>query len=494
MKKALAIIAILLTYTGISYGTHREILDAGNITIGTLQNTRLPDNGISGSKLASKIVMSSHIADGVTINMAVGVILSSHIADNAISGQDIGSKVVMSSHIADNGISGGNLGSNIIVSSHILDTTIIGADIFDGTISADDLGTGSVLSDEISNNTIASVDILELTITNADIEDNTIRGVKFAAGILVSSHIADNAISGGNLGAGILVSTHIADNSIRGGKFAAGIIVSTHIADNTISGTKLGSEIVTSSHIVTHTIKSINLFGNIILSTHIANGEVSGNDILDGTITTDDIFDGTIAGADIQDGGITRDDIYDIGANVVSSTHIVNNSIAKIDLAGGTSAYASYDELKLFLATATSGGGASPQQFTTHTITLSGGGDVSLATGSFIPQSIAWLNDPVSTWTITSAQGFVLIPSTLPVQFSVMYSTGGTNPTAVYKPIQNSSFTISPETSISTPQALGGVTSILPNEVLSLWTTFSASSAAAASGRWGVNIRAWKQP
>jgi hypothetical protein len=348
------------------------------------------------------------------LGIAPDGVTAAHIAADAVGSSEIAAGAVGTSEIADGSIVTTDIATGAVETTNILDGTIGSIDIATGGVASVDILDGTIVSADIADTlqfvsvqNSAGVEQFSLTDATHPLEFATGSGTSLAfdavnrrvtydiaTGGVTSTGILDGTIAAADIGTGAVTSTGILDGTIAAADIGTGAVTSTGILDGTIAAADLASDAVTGAKILDGTVASADIADTVqfvsvqnsagveqfsltdathplefaagsgalslafdgvnrrvtydvatggITSTQILDGTIAAADIGTGAITSTGILDGTVAAADIGTGAVTSTGILDgtiaaadIGTGAVTSTGILDGTIAAVDLATGS--------------------------------------------------------------------------------------------------------------------------------------------------------------
>jgi hypothetical protein len=193
------------------------------------------------------------------------------------------------------------------------------------------LGANSVTTSEITDSTVASADIAADTIAAIDIATGGVATAEILDGTILSTDLADDAVTIPKLAA---TGTASATTYLRG--------------DNTWATVSTGLPALTSANIWvgngTNVATAVTMSGDATMTNAgvltLGTGVVTTTEILDSTIASADIAADTIAAADIATGGVATAEILDgtigaadIATDAVTASEIAANAVTASELA-----------------------------------------------------------------------------------------------------------------------------------------------------------------
>jgi hypothetical protein len=120
------------------------------------------------------------VALGSTSAWAADKITSKEIAKNAVLSKHI--KQVKTVDLANGVVTGAKLGNDAVASNNVADNSLATADILNGTIGPADLADGAVRTPNIEDRAVTSAKLADRAVTSAKLADGAVTSAKLAKG------------------------------------------------------------------------------------------------------------------------------------------------------------------------------------------------------------------------------------------------------------------------------------------------------------------------
>jgi len=181
-------------------------------------------------------------------------------------------------------------------------TTYIGGAVSMGGLTATSLSCPNCVgSATIADGTVGTADLVDGGVGAVDLAANAVDTTKILDGTIIAGDLAANSIDNSKIIDGQVYSAEIQDGTIANIDISASAAIArTKIANGALTGaTVFQGSIGSSSYDLTNDRLTLNLGNDSVSSAHIVNGSVANVDLAADAITTDKILNGTIQPADL---------------------------------------------------------------------------------------------------------------------------------------------------------------------------------------------------
>ena len=298
------------------------------LTTTTAAGVTVGDGTVTEAKLANNAVTSAKILDGT--------IVTADIADDAITAAKIAADAVGSSEIAADAVGTSEIAADAVTSSEIATDAVGSAEIAADAVTASEIAAGAVGSSELADGSVTSAKIGDGEIVNADISAS--------AGIVLSKLATDPLARANHTGTQTASTVSDFDTQVRTSRLDQMAAPNASVSLNSQKITSLATP-TTNTDAATKAYVDTAAAAGVTFGTP---GAIQPDDAAsDGVASTAARSDhrhsvaaasaGTISGSNAEGTSTSfarADHDHALGTGVVTSTNILDGTVANGDLAG----------------------------------------------------------------------------------------------------------------------------------------------------------------